>query len=95
MDIEQEVKEFINAVTEEVGILAARGSMYYGFLHLSFQEYLSARWLIRFSTKISERILEKAYEPRWREPIILSIGYFSFIDKSQEKPENKRAFERF
>ena len=41
----RDVAAFLNAVRERVGLLAARGERFYGFLHLTFQEYLAARHL--------------------------------------------------
>lgn len=86
IDLEQILKQhlsnldaaqFQQVVREEVGILAARGQGVYGFLHLTFQEYLAGHWLIEERERISERLLEKLSSPRWREPILMALGQLS------------------
>ncbi|MBW4669949.1 MAG: CHAT domain-containing protein [Cyanomargarita calcarea GSE-NOS-MK-12-04C] len=69
--------QFQQVVREEVGLLAARGEGVYGFLHLTFQEYLAGYWLIEQREGISERLLEKLSSPRWREPILMALGQLS------------------
>ena len=72
-----DVAQFKRVVQEEVGLLAARGQGVYGFLHLTFQEYLAGRWLIEEREVISEGLLEKLSSPRWREPILMALGQLS------------------
>lgn len=72
LDIEGE--RFLKTISEEVGVLAARGEDLYGFLHLTFEEYFAAKKLLREQSQISERIISKAYQPRWREPLLLAIS---------------------
>ena len=69
-----DIAKFQNVIREEVGLLAARGEGVYGFLHLTFQEYLAAQYLIQEKDKIGERLLEKLNSPRWREPILMALG---------------------
>ncbi|MDF5726841.1 MAG: hypothetical protein PUP92_02115 [Rhizonema sp. PD38] len=72
-----DVAQFQQVVREEVGLLAARGEGVYGFLHLTFQEYLAGSWLIEERERIGERLLEKLSSPRWREPILMALGKLS------------------
>ncbi|MEO0840007.1 MAG: trypsin-like peptidase domain-containing protein, partial [Cyanobacteria bacterium J06643_5] len=72
-----DIAEFQQVLSEEVGLLTVRGQGAYGFLHLTFQEYLAARWLIKERNQVSERLLEKLSAPRWREPILMAIGQLS------------------
>ncbi|MBE9082831.1 NACHT domain-containing protein [Tolypothrix sp. LEGE 11397] len=75
--------QFHQVVREEVGLLAARGEGVYGFLHLTFQEYLAGYWLIEKRELINERLLEKLSSPRWREPIMMALGQLSVeLDKA-------------
>ncbi|MEM8960294.1 MAG: TIR domain-containing protein, partial [Acidobacteriota bacterium] len=61
-------------IRSEVGLLTARGEGVYGFLHLTFQEYLAARFLIRETSRSTQLLLDKLSAPRWREPILMAIG---------------------
>ncbi len=74
-DLAGRIEQFIHTVREQVGLLAARGDYLYGFLHLTFQEYLAARYLVRDRERALERIQDKISDPRWREPILLALGY--------------------
>ena len=62
------------ALREQVGLLAARGEFLYGFLHLTFQEYLAAIYLVRDPDNAAAEILRRVNQPRWREVIILALG---------------------
>ncbi|MCL2936932.1 MAG: caspase family protein, partial [Trichodesmium sp. MAG_R02] len=71
------VGNFIKIVQEDVGLLAARGQFLYGFLHLTFQEYLAALYLIRSKDTAAQEIISRLDDPRWREPILLALGHIS------------------
>lgn len=73
----QDLRSFRTVLREEVGLLTARGEGVYGFLHLTFQEYLAARFLIRDATQVSDRVLARLSAPRWREPILMALGQLS------------------
>jgi hypothetical protein len=73
-DLEVEKRIFLKTLNEEIGILAARGADYYGFLHLTFEEFFAAQKLLRQLDKDTGIILDKAYRPRWREPLLLALG---------------------
>ena len=75
--IGEKVGNFIKIVQEDVGLLAARGQFLYGFLHLTFQEYLAALYLIRSQDTAAEEIISRLDDPRWREPILLALGHIS------------------
>ncbi|HYU31647.1 MAG TPA: CHAT domain-containing protein [Thermoanaerobaculia bacterium] len=66
-----------SVLREEVGLLTARGEGIYGFLHLTFQEYLAACALVRDRTGLADRLLEKLSAPRWREPVLMALGQLS------------------
>ncbi|HRE48849.1 MAG TPA: caspase family protein, partial [Aggregatilineales bacterium] len=74
------VDTFLTTVQEDAGLLAERGKDLYGFLHLTFQEYLAGRHLVRVDRRhemAATQIIEKLPDPRWREPILLALGYVS------------------
>ena len=72
-----EVRPFLALVEEDVGLLAARGRQVYGFLHLTFQEYLAAAALIQDRSRVGEELLARLGSPRWREPILMALGRLS------------------
>lgn len=74
----RDVDIFLKAMRERVGLLAARAEYLYGFLHLTFQEYLAARYLVRDPLTARSEILRYINNPRWREPILLALGYASW-----------------
>lgn len=69
--------EFIRVLREDVGLLAARAEGVYGFLHLTFQEYLAARYLVRDLSVAGQKLMEKIEDPRWLEPLVMSLGFVS------------------
>jgi hypothetical protein len=73
----EKVENFLRIVREDVGLLAARGEFLYGFLHLTFQEYLAALYLVRSEATAGEEIIARLGDPRWREPILLALGHVS------------------
>ncbi|MBR7839508.1 NACHT domain-containing protein, partial [Actinospica durhamensis] len=66
----------------ELGLLADRGQQLYGFLHLTLEEYLAGRWLVRAGdpAQTAARIEPHLGDPRWVEPIRLGLGYLSRAD---------------
>ena len=83
---ENRVDDFVRIIREEVGVLAARGEFAYGFLHLTFQEYFVALHILdvelTLSTEKAENIASQFFkhmsDPRYREPLLLSLGLISW-----------------
>jgi hypothetical protein len=73
----REVKSFLRRVREDVGLLAERSPNLFGFLHLTFQEYLAALYLVRDRGTAGQAIVDVLDDPRWREPILLALGHVS------------------
>jgi formylglycine-generating enzyme required for sulfatase activity len=75
------VAAFIAANRQRGGLLEERGGAY-RFSHLSFQEFLTARYLAEVEREI-ERIATLAEaegrsgDPWWREPLLLVVGYLN------------------
>ena len=64
---------------ESVGLLAEKANECYGFIHLSFEEFLAGRELVRIEEpeKTLKAIQNLSFDPRWKEPIALGLGYAS------------------
>ncbi len=65
--------DFIQLMTEKVGLLVARGLDLFGFLHLTFEEYLAARYLVEW-LDYEEEASRRAADPRWDEVIRLGAA---------------------
>ncbi|MEM6456441.1 MAG: SUMF1/EgtB/PvdO family nonheme iron enzyme, partial [Acidobacteriota bacterium] len=71
---------FLDAVRDQTGVLVSTGRGNFGFLHLSFQEYLAARHVR--SQSLSQPALVRELASRfdvqaWREVILLALGLTS------------------
>ncbi|MFB0533655.1 MAG: formylglycine-generating enzyme family protein, partial [Anaerolineae bacterium] len=58
---------------ERAGLLVARGLDLFGFLHLTFEEYLAARYLVEW-LDYEEEVAQRAADPRWDEVIRLGAA---------------------
>jgi HEAT repeat protein len=65
--------DFVDLAREQMGLLAERASDEFSFLHLSFQEYLAARFLSERKDAF-ERLRPRLHQPRWREVVLLTAG---------------------
>lgn len=72
-------RQFLQDVREHAALLLERGPGEYGFIHLTFEEYLAAVALALKgqgnSTPIIEILSEHVGEQAWREVTLLTIGY--------------------
>ncbi len=66
---------FIRIIRQDVGLLSERGHDLYHFLHRTFQEFLSARKIIRNADTAVNEILNKMNDPVWREPVTMAIAF--------------------
>ena len=71
------VHHFLETVREHSGLFVERGEGLYGFMHLTFEEYFTARHLVSRSAHARDQILKYLHLPRWREPILLAVGSLS------------------
>src|SRR5205823_3448827 len=72
------VESFLRKVRLRAGILTERAPGYYGFLHLTFEEYYAGLELVSEPEKAVERIRSVRRLPRWEEPIRLAIAHQRF-----------------
>jgi hypothetical protein len=75
------VVDFLNASRARGSLMDERAG-YHRFSHLSFQEFLTARYLAEAERDVNQiaRFFEeqdRALEPWWREPALLTAGYLS------------------
>ncbi len=69
--------KLLAAIRDQSGVLVSLGQQHYGFLHLSFQEYLCARH-VQDRTLDEPRLLRELAahygETWWREVLLLAVG---------------------
>lgn len=80
------VQQFLETVREHSGLFVERGEGLYGFMHLTFQEYFTARQLVSDPLIALEEIQHRLHQPRWREPVLLAVGsvskqFYEYTDK--------------
>ncbi|GAB3015550.1 hypothetical protein GCM10027284_38320 [Cyclobacterium sediminis] len=83
--IENEAAQFVGILNKQIGLLAENAEKLYGFLHLSFEEYFAARKIIRNEALIATSIINNAYKPRWREPLLMAIGSLNESLKQKDR----------
>lgn len=72
-----QVAELIRVIEERLGLLVAAGAGLYGFVHLTFQEYLAGKWLAGHLAEDGERtrtVLAHLHDSWWEEPIRLAVA---------------------
>lgn len=69
------IDDFLRTVREHTGIFVERVPSGYGFMHLTFEEYYAARYLVASSRKRIGLIRRHLHDPRWNEPILLGLGF--------------------
>ena len=80
--IKKTIAGFLDYIRQDTGFLCAKGfsdndEMCYGFIHLTFQEYLAAIELIRLYRENNDALKQYLYDPRWREAILLAAAQIS------------------
>jgi 3-methyladenine DNA glycosylase AlkD len=68
--------EFVDLMREQMGLMVEKGLRQFGFVHLSFQEYLAARYIA--GQKDPFEILKPyLFDPRWEEVVPLTAAILS------------------
>lgn len=80
--------KFLEDVREHAALLLDRGGRQYGFIHLTFQEYLAAVALAQRAQKgapaVAEVLAEHVGEAPWHEVTLLTIGHLGIIQQWDE-----------
>ncbi len=78
-DADQAARQFLDDVREHAGLLLERGPEEYGFIHLTFEEYLAAVAIALEGQgdcqPIVQRLAGHVGDPAWREVALLAVGY--------------------
>ncbi len=91
--VRQAVGDFLRKVRETTGLFVERMPGFYGFMHLTFEEYFAARYIAdNDQSEILELIQKHLYEPRWNEPLLLALGYYGSHFSAQFKKLAEKLF---
>ncbi len=87
-DPEKATRRFLEDVREHAALLLDRGGRQYGFIHLTFQEYLAAVALAQRGQQdikpVVRALAGHVGEATWHEVSLLTIGYLGIIQKRDE-----------
>jgi hypothetical protein len=77
--VEDQAEEFLAFIRSKAGLLIEAGDGLYSFVHLTFQEYLTATWLVAYGEvdgagAIWARIEPQLGSPRWHEVVRLLVA---------------------
>lgn len=73
-DCEDKVEAFLRRLCHDSGILTERGRGELAFLHLSFQEYWAARFLVRDFAAAPALVRARRHRPRYAEVVRLAVA---------------------
>lgn len=80
--------KFLEDVREHAALLLDRGGRQYGFIHLTFQEYLAAVALAQRAQKgapaVAEVLAAHVGEAPWHEVTLLTIGHLGIVQQWDE-----------
>ncbi|NLX07842.1 MAG: NACHT domain-containing protein [Phycisphaerae bacterium] len=98
MEAGNKIEEFLRIVPQHVGLLYSKGyddhgCEVFGFLHLTFEEYLTGRELARRWRQKQLDLPQYLHLPRWQEPILLACAHLS--DEDDEDTSNRFVEEIF
>ncbi|HNB51088.1 MAG TPA: SUMF1/EgtB/PvdO family nonheme iron enzyme, partial [Anaerolineales bacterium] len=78
------IRRFLHHARHQTGLLAERGLGQLGFFHLTFEEYLAARYIASKRTDDQKKMLKDHWhDPRWQEVILLAAGQLGIIQNSE------------
>jgi formylglycine-generating enzyme required for sulfatase activity len=87
-DPERAARHFLEDVREHTSLLLDRGGRQYGFIHLTFQEYLAAAALAQEHQQEVEPIVSALAshvgEAPWREVSLLTLGYLGLVQQRDQ-----------
>ncbi|MCG6942989.1 MAG: SUMF1/EgtB/PvdO family nonheme iron enzyme [Thiohalocapsa sp.] len=78
-------RTFLDAVHRYSSLLLEKGPDRFGFLHLTFEEYLAAKALARLPPEEAvRRIKANPEDSRWRETFLLAVGALGIVRQSPD-----------
>ena len=82
----REAKQFLDALGLHSGLLQDLGENRYGFPHLTFQEYLTARYIAaQPNPEYIDLVIAHLHEAWWHEVHLLTIGHLGYASAGASK----------
>ncbi len=85
VDAEGAARQFLEDVHKGTALLVDRGGKRYGFLHLTFQEYLAGMALAKLAEQevgpLVDALAAHVDDAAWREVLLLAVGYLGIVQK--------------
>ena len=82
---ERAAQQLLTDAREYAGLLLERGAGEYGFIHLTFQEYLAAVAIAQRGqqevTPVVEMLASHVDDDNWREVALLTVGYMGIVQQ--------------
>ena len=82
---EQAARRLLQDARDHASLLLERGAGQYGFIHLTFQEYLAAVAIGQLGqsdvTPVAQLLAQHVDDPTWHEVTLLTIGYLGIIQQ--------------
>jgi formylglycine-generating enzyme required for sulfatase activity len=83
----QRARGFLAAVRRYSNLLVERGEGTYGFIHLTFEEYLAAQGIAQqgqLDVEDTMKVLrEHLTDPAWHETTLLTVGYLGIVQRNR------------
>jgi hypothetical protein len=83
----QRARGFLATVRRYSNLLVERGEGTYGFIHLTFEEYLAAQGIAqRGQLEVGDTVrvlLEHLTDPAWHETTLLTVGYLGIVQRNR------------
>jgi energy-coupling factor transporter ATP-binding protein EcfA2 len=86
LEVKKEVDKFLDQVRRHTGLFVERAPRRFGFMHLTFEEYYAARYLVARAKTRAKNIRRHLHDPRWEEPILLALGFVG-LDSPEDAAE--------
>jgi predicted NACHT family NTPase len=87
-DPEQAAQVLLAHAREYASLLLERGAGQYGFIHLTFLEYLAAVGLAQLGQQnidpVVEQLAQHVMESAWHEVTLLTVGYMGIVQGREE-----------
>ena len=85
----ERAREFLESVRKYSNLLLERGQGRFGFIHLTFEEALAARGLVKLGQLTLDGSLavinRHLTDPGWRETILLAVGVWGLVREEPRK----------
>ena len=87
-DSEQATAQFLEDIHDHAGLLVERGPREYGFIHLTFQEFLAAIAIAQQGQQnidgVVQVLAEHIGDDNWHEVSLLTVGYLGIVQQRDE-----------